>query len=449
MKLLSSNSRCPVRVVAPSLFVVGIACATAALGQALPETQAGTGSYCGPYRIGHINGVRATQVDAAQNLEALSISYGRYRGDRRLKYFLAYNPTGGLPGDLPEVLAQKEQEFPGATIVQMLRFLLYSETGTLASELVNQLATLYADWINGSGRSFNTYSDASLQTIINYVTTSASNGTRVLLVPHSQGNLYANRVVEVLTSGQAPFDGWRQYKYGSIGIVGLATPAAYVAGQRAENKGYVTSLNDIVIGGLRKAGYAVLAPNVTVPFTQDDFTGHGFREIYLAKPEAWTVAKQKVDSVLDALLAPNRASEAAVSYDEAVVTYPAPGRPKILRDGRIFTTPFFSYIDEQGRRTYASGEIETAREVMRGVVRTCTSRALAAVKYGEAMDLDPNYADPEGLGQCWGLEWRFGIHIAARHDDIISVEGEQWTSYPWGETSVSFNIWQEGTCRQS
>ncbi|MCX8114195.1 MAG: hypothetical protein N3D71_03900 [Burkholderiaceae bacterium] len=88
---------------------------------------------------------------------------------------------------MPEVLAQKQQEFPGATIVQMLRFLLYSETGTLASELVNQLAMLYADWINGSGRSFNTYSDASLQTIINYVTTSASNGTRVLLVPHSQG----------------------------------------------------------------------------------------------------------------------------------------------------------------------------------------------------------------------------------------------------------------------
>lgn len=448
MKLLPGDPRFRVRTVACSLCVVGVVCATAALGQALPETQAGTGSYCGPYRIGHINGVRATQIDADQNRVELRRRYGDYFGDRRLKYFLAYNPTGGLPGDLPEVLAQKQQEFPGATIVQMLRFLLYSETGTLASELVNQLATIYADWINGSGRSFNTYSDASLQTIINYVTTSASNGTRVLLVPHSQGNLYANRVVEVLTSGQAPFDGWRQYKYGSIGIVGLATPAAYVAGQRAENKGYVTSLNDVVIGGLRKAGYAVLAPNVTVPLTQDDFTGHGFREIYLAKPEAWTAARQKLDAVLDALLAPNEPSVAAVSYDEAVVTYPAPGRPKTLPDGRIFTTPFFWYIDGQGRSTYASGGIEVAREVMRGVVRTCTSRALAAVKYEEAMDLGPTYADPEGLGQCWGLEWRFGLPVAARHDDIITVEGEQWTSYPWGETSVSFNIWQEGTCRQ-
>ncbi|MCX8114196.1 MAG: hypothetical protein N3D71_03905 [Burkholderiaceae bacterium] len=210
----------------------------------------------------------------------------------------------------------------------------------------------------------------------------------------------------------------------------MATPAAYVAGQRTENKGYVTSLNDIVIGGLRKAGYAVLAPNVTVPLTQDDFTGHGFREIYLAKPEVWTAAKQKLDAVLDALLAPNEPSVAAVSYDEAVVTYPAPGRPKTLPDGRIFTTPFFWYIDGQGRSTYASGGIEVAREVMRGVVRTCTSRALAAVKYEEAMDLGPNYADPEGLGQCWGLEWRFGLPVAARHDDIITVEGEQWTSYP-------------------
>lgn len=58
----------------------------------------------------------------------------------------------------------------------------------------------------------------------------------------------------------------------------------------------------------------MLAPNVTVPLTQADFTGHGFREIYLAKPEAWIVAKQKLGSVLDALLAPVQPGDAAVSY---------------------------------------------------------------------------------------------------------------------------------------
>ncbi len=97
---------------------------------------------------------------------------------------------------------------------------------------------------------------------------------KLLLVAHSQGNFYANSFYDVVTTqaGGVPAQ--------SIGVYSVATPASRVAG----NGKWLTSDTDKVIAGVvgnlpfRK----IKAPNTHIELQSgDDFSGHGFSEIYL------------------------------------------------------------------------------------------------------------------------------------------------------------------------
>lgn len=409
----------------------------------------GTGSYCGSYRVGHINGIRTTQEAAERNVDALRTSFGPRFRNSHVAYFLAYNPTGGLPVDLAEVLAQKQVEFPGASLVQMLRYLLTHLPGTLPSQLVNDLATYWAGWVNGHRSSYNTFDDVSLRGIVDVVRANALPSNRVLLVAHSQGNLYANRVVEIVTTEVAP--GWgRPVAEKSIGILSVATPAAYVAGQRSSHKAYLTSNNDLVINALRNGvppatpPSVVLAPNITIELTADDPSGHGFREIYLGTDAGGAAVTGGMNQILSALLSTVASSDSALALFSADYRPASPSQPRMARTGQWFTSPFISYSDEELRAVAREGDLTQAELAATSLARSCIQRELVALMRGEAAQ-PPNPADR--LGACNLSDedgWRGFLNLIARHDEV-SLLVDVW-SYSLGGAA---DVYVVGECRRS
>ena len=95
-------------------------------------------------------------------------------------------------------------------------------------------------------------------------------GNRVLVVAHSQGNLYANAAYTNLASDS-------RIQMGAFGIVSVATPASYVAG----NGSYFTLTNDLVIAAVRAAVPSVLPVNVANTNVDTDWKHHSFIKSYL------------------------------------------------------------------------------------------------------------------------------------------------------------------------
>lgn len=153
----------------------------------------------------------------------------------------------------------------------------------------------------------NSYIDSRVTThVAGYTQDIVENGRRVLLVAHSQGNLYGNASHRLLYSNP-------DVTPGSFGIAGVATPANYVPGGGT----YVTSNADVVINALRSLiTDQVLQANVSIPFDTAELSGHNFIKTYM-NPEK--PARDKIQQMTTVAL--NKLVEPKEAYDYKIVTY--------------------------------------------------------------------------------------------------------------------------------
>jgi hypothetical protein len=146
-------------------------------------------------------------------------------------------------------------------------------TGIFGSALPQELQDFFSKYHIDKIRDYGyvSYSDTDLQEIVGAVRSNVIEGQKIILVPHSQGNLYANAAYASLTTGA------NAISTNMIKIVGIASPGAYIAGDGS----YLTSSNDVVISSLRSSGLSVLNSNIAVSVTIDDILGHSMRDVYL------------------------------------------------------------------------------------------------------------------------------------------------------------------------
>jgi len=235
----------------------------------------------------HINGINTDRPDAKKNKKKLKIEVGALHNSKQLKYALAYNPTKGFFSDLADVIEAKHNEYPEVTEAEMILFYLRAR-----NEEVNQtdldiemVTKFYVDQIESKG--YVNLDDSDLASILSEINASVTEKENILLVPHSQGGLYANSVYARLSDARGA---------DNVSIYAVATPASYVAG----GGGYLTSHKDLVIWGLSLIR-PVLESNQPVSFTFGDFLGHDFREVYLNSDlEARDVIVSGIYNALDA-----------------------------------------------------------------------------------------------------------------------------------------------------
>lgn len=206
------------------------------------------------------------------------------------EFKMGYNHSDGIVQDVLEVIRQKLDEIDDLDARQLtpkqylLLFMTANEFEDEVPEAAKPLANTIADYYATRATESETAT-----ALIRKNLTDLQEGRRVLLISHSQGNLFANQSVAALMNTYG----------GNIGMVSVATPTALTY----NNSPYYTAHDDLLINLIRTV-FNVLPSNVDNDpgFFNDrrDFTKHHFVESYFAEGLA---SRTKIDEAVARFMA--------------------------------------------------------------------------------------------------------------------------------------------------
>ena len=242
------------------------------------------------------NGVRSIKRDAFDSMESVKKSLKYTIPPEEfdiLEFDVAYNDTHSLPLDLLESTIQ----ILSGNTSRFWRFFWGLEI------MPDWFAEKFILLSRAIDRSNLVTTDSLKEHVITYKTKIAE-GKKVLLVAHSQGNLFGNQAYNLLNSRE------RQ----SFGMVAVANVDNNVLGADSP---YTSLQNDKVILALR-AAQIMLPSKPMVPNTEnlapaEDFLGHFFIQSYMAdgSTSADKITQQVITS-LDTLITPPQIVESGV-----------------------------------------------------------------------------------------------------------------------------------------
>jgi len=233
-----------------------------------------------------INGVWNSLAQARDGRNLIKSAYKQSLENQytsqRFEFKLAYNYSAGKVRDLIELIGQKLNEIntPDANQLTAAQYYNLYMTAKAFDEVVpisaKPLITTIEEYL--AGRITDSVNSASH---IQKYQTDLQEGKRVLLIAHSQGNMFANQAISSLMNNYSS----------SIGMIGVASPAAITY----NNSTYYTAHDDRVINALRIL-HNVLPSNIEndpgILNDPRDFSNHQFRESYFASGLA---SRAKID----------------------------------------------------------------------------------------------------------------------------------------------------------
>ncbi len=269
--------------------------------------------------IFHINGINTTQAEAIENCKQLNRAINPKSNliGQNGNIDLLYNkePQGGscqLCKELDDIWNQKRFEnlsLDDFVIAYIKKNHLNIQPGTPEYEALKSsikdkyfedpefMGSNFTDILGQFKQKVNVGPDLrNLLSFIDNTNTSNKPKPYILLLPHSQGNLYANNLYKALTINEG-------YNEHNLSIYGTGTPAAnnlgnYISQIYFNDPGYLTSSNDEVINALRRLAaippvQPVLPANITIP------RGHQLISCYLANPLSRNQIVNNVNQILD------------------------------------------------------------------------------------------------------------------------------------------------------
>ncbi len=265
------------------------------------------------YTLGYFNGMWNTEKNARKGLQSLlDVTPSQYNGAPITGQVL-YNHTGcGRAGsscleDIAEVFEQRAQELDSTgTLAGHLEYFWESLgdaanfTSTiqnlfqgaeaifadLQAKVIAQIAVSIASTVSNDPLTAADYAAQNAQ-----LDTLASKGQVLLLVAHSQGNLFLNQAYDHIVPSVGP---------NRVVAVQIAPASPTLRGP------YVLANIDLVINALRIQGNSTVpANNITLPVSATDLTGHSLTGTYLdtARPARVQVVNL-LNSGLASLAAP-------------------------------------------------------------------------------------------------------------------------------------------------
>lgn len=126
--------------------------------------------------------------------------------------------------------------------------------------------------------------EGDYQSMRNLLNLTMDDCTRVLLVTHSQGNFYGNRLFTEISNSYTYPTGVKLSDYPMLGYLGIANPTFHVGGPYGDSNSDIaktfTNDNDWPMWAVRKSLGAVQADPVSAS-ERDESYGHGLEEAYL------------------------------------------------------------------------------------------------------------------------------------------------------------------------
>jgi uncharacterized delta-60 repeat protein len=277
-----------------------------------------------PYVIAYGNGIANSFEEAQTSRVALKTHYGTSAPDGGQILYVNAFATSVFDGcDLYEVYLQKHQ--PGDSWGEFWK-IVHGFVGTLSPTLtqaVDDALAACASTVN-SQMSGSDYTDADLENQVALYRGIITGGRRVLIVAHSQGNLYANLAYSKIKKDSSLPNG------NNIAIVAVASPANSVADKRATDI-WETSGSDLVI----RATPDALGPTFHFPgepanvllfpefnrLLTGDRRGHNFQDVYIKTGLiSWERIETQMDRGLEYLAASNQPPAASFTVTPAQVS---------------------------------------------------------------------------------------------------------------------------------
>lgn len=278
------------------------------------------------------NGVQTTVGEAHRALNEFRRIHGDERGDgENIRYEVMYNYTDGFE-DFVETFEQRvlEQEQILEGRYELALEIIngggswWEKLSEVASNLP-QIRDDFMDWYRAAATSSLTSLTGNPPTIRNYaehqsrLDTWIVEGKQILLVAHSQGNLFANSAYD--------------YALGSTGASALKLVHIAPASPTTNGPHHLAD-KDLVINGLRATG-TVVDNTDTIPGYlnrpaglngQTDILGHGLLEIYLNPSIALgSAVVNTIEAELSSLQPPETEPEAETGFFTATLTWNGSG----------------------------------------------------------------------------------------------------------------------------
>jgi hypothetical protein len=227
------------------------------------------------------NGIDTTRESAQQSLDELKKSLGNTYNSQPLQYDLAYNQTGGMAVDLLQSMVQVGEQESGNLMAWLNNLGVMPDWfKTTYQNYLQKVITIAAPEIEEHAQR---YSDA------------IARGQKVLVVSHSQGNLYVNEAKKRLAQLIKPED------MKSFGIMGVATPAGNVGGAPGP---YLTNHRDIIhmVPFALPFNWTLRSSSGGVEDVIDRIVAHSFVDTYMSdKYDIKAELVKKTKAVLGAL----------------------------------------------------------------------------------------------------------------------------------------------------
>jgi hypothetical protein len=265
------------------------------------------------YQLGFFNGVDNTFVDALESLAALRDAVHEANGsqadvfdDEGITYHAYYNTTGSTVGssmlqDVAETFIQRAREIdPSGAFANNYLYLMWEGNGSGSGAGYAPAASSYppaSNLLQVYQNSIVTMTVAKLAAFFNTpptqvdlaqqqadLTAAAAAGRKLVLVAHSQGNLFVNQAYQFI-----------QPVVGSdrVSVVHVAPASPTLSGP------YLLANIDLIINALRLVnGFNTVPPvNLTMtydPLTDGDPAGHGLVPVYLDPNRPGRAATQQL-----------------------------------------------------------------------------------------------------------------------------------------------------------
>ncbi|MBI2518961.1 MAG: hypothetical protein HYV97_01025, partial [Bdellovibrio sp.] len=274
----------------------------------------------------YLNGIKAYADQAGASKEHLRDRVVRQH-KAEIDYWektdvkLMYNPTQGIIFDLSEFMGQKLQEAGVSNVGRNLAKLIFQSNSITYG--VNRALTDVKQLKNAQ-LEFDTslilgHQDVELPTLINarnLLKQSFDAGRKVIVVSHSQGNLFANQLYDMISVDPDFLEFLPIY-----GNLQIATPATAIL---TPNGDYITLAEDMVISKLptaRPANFQLSDYILGTTYFAGDFTGHGMSEIYLSAHSATPINAFTPENPMHEIIADKLIKRAEFLADNCPTTF--------------------------------------------------------------------------------------------------------------------------------
>lgn len=256
------------------------------------------------YSVFYGNGIDNSPENAEFSRNLLEKQYASIAPDGKpITFLAAYASSLSATCDLYEVYLQSKE---ASDVLGEFAKVSVGLVGVISPKLALAVASAKAIclvYVKGNLTETG-YTDTDLdQQIKDYKESIRDRDQRVLIVAHSQGNLYANRAFTAVKA-DSTFVGPN-----NIAMISVASPADEVADRRADDI-WETGTFDLVISSLRLISHSTLPPTFGFPdqpqnlpallgFNKGltgDWLGHNFVRVYAnASLDSWGLVKDQID----------------------------------------------------------------------------------------------------------------------------------------------------------